>query len=175
VEIATLGEHEMSRYLVNIDGREYEVLIGPDGVIGVEGFTGAINVQAVNGSLYSVLIDSVSTQVIATRNGREYQVLLKHNQVDAQVETERDRLLKKYATSANAAHTRCQVHAPMPALVVKVEVNVGDEVKNGQSLVILEAMKMENEIRSHQAGRVKEVYVTYGKAVEKGELLVLLE
>jgi biotin carboxyl carrier protein len=165
----------MSRYLVNIDGREYEVLIGPDGAIEVVGFTGAINVRSVDDNIDSVLTNNVSTQIISTRNGSGYQVLLKHNQIDAQVETERDRLLKKYATSAGAAHRRYEVHAPMPALVVKVEVNVGDEIKNGQSLIILEAMKMENEIKSHQAGKVKEVYVTKGKIVDKGELLILLE
>jgi biotin carboxyl carrier protein len=63
----------------------------------------------------------------------------------------------------------------MPALVVRVEVKVSDEVKVGQGLVILEAMKMENEIKSHQSGRVKEIYVAKGKPVEKGELLLLLE
>jgi biotin carboxyl carrier protein len=60
-------------------------------------------------------------------------------------------------------------------MVVKVEVSVGDEVVEGQGLVILEAMKMENEIKSHQAGKVKSVLVEKGKAVEKGELLLLLE
>jgi biotin carboxyl carrier protein len=158
-----------------MDGKEYEVLIAPDGVIGVVGFAGEITVQVVNDTIDSVLINSISTQVIARRNGGEYQVLLKHNQIDAQVETERDRLLRKYATSAGAANRRFEVHAPMPALVVRVEVRVGDEIKNGQSLIILEAMKMENEIKSHQAGKVKEIYVTKGKAVEKGELLILLE
>jgi biotin carboxyl carrier protein len=165
----------MSRYLVSIDGREYEVLIGSDGAIGVVGFTGAINVRSIDDNIDSVLTNNVSTQIISTRTGNGYQVLLKHNQIDAQVETERDRLLKKYATSAGAAHSRYEVHAPMPALVVKVEVNVGDEIRNGQSLIILEAMKMENEIKSHQAGKVKEVYVTKGKTVDKGELLILLE
>jgi len=165
----------MSRYLVSIDGREYEVLIGPDGAIEVVGFTGAINVRSVDDNIDSVLINDISTQIISTRNGSGYQVLLKHNQIDAQVETARDLLLRKYASSAGTASRRYEVHAPMPALVVKVEVNVGDEVKNGQSLLILEAMKMENEIRSHQAGKVKEIHVTKGKAVEKGELLILLE
>jgi biotin carboxyl carrier protein len=63
----------------------------------------------------------------------------------------------------------------MPALVVRVEVKAGDEVREGQGLLVLEAMKMENEIRSPQAGKVREVFVSNGKAVEKGELLLLLE
>lgn len=63
----------------------------------------------------------------------------------------------------------------MPALVVKIEVSVGDEIVSGQGLIILEAMKMENEIKSHSAGVIKEIYVTHGKPVERGELLFLLE
>ena len=63
----------------------------------------------------------------------------------------------------------------MPAMVVKLEVNVGDEVRAGQPLIVLEAMKMENELLASGPGRVKAVYVNAGKAVEKGELLLLLE
>jgi biotin carboxyl carrier protein len=165
----------MSRYFVSIDGREYNVLIDPSGTVGVEGVTGAIDVQQVDDSIDSIVIKDVSTLVIAKGTGGEYKVLLGHNEANVQVETERDRLLKKYAKSVGTASRRYEVHAPMPALVVRVEVEVGDEIKNGQSLLILEAMKMENEIKSHEAGKVKEIYVAKGKAVEKGELLLLLE
>ncbi|MEK9137394.1 MAG: acetyl-CoA carboxylase biotin carboxyl carrier protein subunit, partial [Bacteroidota bacterium] len=124
---------------------------------------------------YSVFIGNVSTQITLKGYGSDYQVLLGKNQVDVRVESERDRLLKKYATASSSTHQRYEIHAPMPALVVRIEVGVGDDVRDGQGLLILEAMKMENEIRSHQSGKVREIYVTKGKAVEKGELLMLLE
>jgi biotin carboxyl carrier protein len=63
----------------------------------------------------------------------------------------------------------------MPAMVIKLEVSVGEEVRAGQPLVVLEAMKMENDILAPAAGRVKAIYVSAGKAVEKGELLLLFE
>ncbi len=165
----------MSRYIVNLEGKEFIIDISLDGVLSVLGHEGAIDVRHVGGDAYSVLTGNVSTQIIARRAGGKYQVLLKNNQVEVQVETERDRLLELYATASGSAHHRYEIHAPMPALVVRVEVNVGDEVKGGQGLIVLEAMKMENEIKSHQAGKVKEIYVAKGKAVEKGELLMLLE
>jgi biotin carboxyl carrier protein len=56
-----------------------------------------------------------------------------------------------------------------------VEVQVGDDVHPGTGLLILEAMKMENEIRAHQSAKVKQIFVANGKTVEKGELLMLLE
>ena len=165
----------MNRYVVSLEGKEFNVDMSSDGVISVGGHEGTINLQHVGGDTYSVLIGNVSAQIIARSEGSNYQVLLKNNQVDVRVETERDRLLMQYATSAGDAHHRYEIHAPMPALVIRVEVSVGDEVKGGQGLVVLEAMKMENEIKSHQAGKVKEIYVVKGKAVEKGELLMLLE
>jgi biotin carboxyl carrier protein len=63
----------------------------------------------------------------------------------------------------------------MPGLVVKVEVAVGDEVARGQGLVVMEAMKMENELKSEGAGRVTRIHVEAGATVEKDQVLVELE
>jgi pyruvate carboxylase subunit B len=63
----------------------------------------------------------------------------------------------------------------MPALVVRLEVEVGQDVIAGQGLVVLEAMKMENEIRAPRAGRIAAVPARVGSPVEKGEALVILE
>ena len=63
----------------------------------------------------------------------------------------------------------------MPGKVVEVLVAVGDEIEKDQGLLIIEAMKMENEIRATAAGKVKEIRVSPGQAVESGELLIELE
>jgi biotin carboxyl carrier protein len=68
-----------------------------------------------------------------------------------------------------------RVQAPMPGKLVRVLVTAGEDVGAGQGLVVMEAMKMENEIRAPRAGRVKEAPVREGQAVETGALLVLLE
>jgi biotin carboxyl carrier protein len=67
------------------------------------------------------------------------------------------------------------VLSPMPGKVVKVLVAVGDEVKAGQGVIVVEAMKMENELTVPRAGRVKEVAVAEGASVEAGRLLVIVE
>jgi len=78
------------------------------------------------------------------------------------------------AGAAQAAGTQ-QVLAPMPGKVVKLLVRAGDEVKARQGLVVVEAMKMENELRSPKDGRVSEVLVAEGASVEAGRLLVVVE
>jgi biotin carboxyl carrier protein len=67
------------------------------------------------------------------------------------------------------------MRAMMPGRVINVLVNVGDDVAHLQGVLVLEAMKMENEIKSPKAGKVTEVKVTPGQTVEKGELLAVIE
>jgi pyruvate carboxylase subunit B len=120
-------------------------------------------------------MEGASHTVVARKNDDGYQILLAGKQLEAVVESERSRLLRKFDTQGSSGPKKVEIKAPMPALVVKVEVAVGDSVKPGQGLLILEAMKMENEIKAHSSGVVKTIYVTQGKPVEKGELLILLE
>ena len=73
------------------------------------------------------------------------------------------------------AHGEQTVVAPMPGRVLRVLVNQGDEVAVRQALVVVEAMKMENELRSPKAGRVKDISVTPGTSVEAGRVLLVIE
>ena len=77
--------------------------------------------------------------------------------------------------SGGAAHGEQKISAPMPGRVVRVLVAPGDEVQPRQPVVVVEAMKMENELRSPKAGRVKDVSVAAGTSVEAGRVLVVVE
>ena len=79
------------------------------------------------------------------------------------------------AGDAVAAHGEQSVAAPMPGRVVRVLVAAGEDVEARQPLVVVEAMKMENELRSPKAGRVKSVGVSAGTSVEAGRVLVVVE
>jgi acetyl/propionyl-CoA carboxylase alpha subunit len=91
---------------------------------------------------------------------------------EAEVLDERTRHIRSLA-GAGSQRTRAEVlRAPMPGLVVRIHANVGDSVAAGAGLVVLEAMKMENELKSAAAGVVKSVRVAPGDAVEKGQVLI---
>jgi biotin carboxyl carrier protein len=79
------------------------------------------------------------------------------------------------ADTGGAAHGEQRVLAPMPGRVLRVLVAIGDQVAPRQPVVVVEAMKMENELRSPKAGRVKDVAVTPGTSVEAGRVLVVIE
>ena len=165
----------MKTYVVAIEGRDHTVRVDGQGSVSVDG-----------GEWHTVVRQS-TTEFFVTAGGRATRVVAIQEDVSsvrllaggrilsATVESERSKLLKQYARSTGTARRKTDVYAPMPALVVRVEVEVGQEVAAGQGLLVLEAMKMENEIRAHQAGRVKSIHVQQGKPVEKGELLVVLE
>lgn len=94
--------------------------------------------------------------------------------VVAEALDERLRAIKDMSAASAAASGPAPLIAPMPGLVVRVAVAVGEEVAAGQGLVVIEAMKMENELRSPSAGLVTAIRAVPGQAVEKGAVLVEL-
>jgi biotin carboxyl carrier protein len=87
---------------------------------------------------------------------------------------ERARAIREATRAASASSGPAPLRAPMPGLISRVLVALGDTVAAGQGLVVMEAMKMENELRSPSAGTVRSIAVSPGTAVEKGALLVEL-
>ena len=88
------------------------------------------------------------------------------------IQDQYDQLLKQLGMDNLAASKILQVKAPMPGLVLNVLVAEGDEVKKGDSLLVLEAMKMENMIKSPTDGMIKKIAIKQGDKVEKNELLI---
>ena len=86
-----------------------------------------------------------------------------------------DLLLEKMGMSAASLNKVANIKSPMPGLVLEVKVEVGDSVENGTPLLILEAMKMENIIKSTGDGIVKAINIKQGQAVEKNEVLLEME
>ncbi len=109
---------------------------------------------------------------ITERGGGEVWLQLPHVMVRALVDARRYR---RGGIGPVAVDGELRVVAPMPGRVVRVLVKPGDPVEIRQGLVVVEAMKMENEITSTKAGRVKEVAVAPGQSVESGRLLVIVE
>ena len=91
------------------------------------------------------------------------------------MEDERTRHIRELASHAFPVETRHDLLAPMPGLIVRVEVVEGQEVDAGDSLVVMEAMKMENELRAEAPGRVLAIQVGPGQAVERDAVLLQIE
>jgi biotin carboxyl carrier protein len=122
----------------------------------------------------SMLVDGTSYSVEFDEQGDEVQVTVRGQMTRIDVADER-RLRLRAATAGFSVEGKQLISAPMPGKVVKVLVKVGDEVKEGQGLVVIEAMKMENELKSPKAGKVVELPAKEGTAVEINAKLVVVE
>jgi biotin carboxyl carrier protein len=110
-----------------------------------------------------VKIDSDRKSITIKINSKPYSVFLKDKF---------DVLLEKMGMNTNATAKINHVRAPMPGLIIDLKVKDGDQVKAGDPLLILEAMKMENIIKSPGDATVKSVKVTMGEGVEKNQVLI---
>lgn len=106
---------------------------------------------------------------------RKYIIQVNHTDYEVEITTELDRLIKELGFEVGASKKVNDIKAPMPGLILSIEVSAGQEVQEGDRLLILEAMKMENSFNSPRAGIIKSVVVNQGDAVDKGQLLIEFE
>jgi pyruvate carboxylase subunit B len=163
------------KYLVTINGKELEVTV--DGSIAhLEG----------GGRLAARLADVEGTPIkLATLGDRVYRVLAHRGgapgqltlelggfRFEVEVLDERTRAIRRLSGATSRPGGPAPLVAPMPGLVVRLLVQPGDRVQPGQGVIVVEAMKMENELRAKAAAVVRTVTVAVGSPVEKGAVLV---
>ena len=163
------------RYFVTIDDREFEVIVGADRV-SIDGQELEVSIESSGvSSVRSLLVGSRAHKILGDRstNG-EWSIHLDGLLVEAHVLDERTRAIRGM-TQANA-HLQGPkpVVAPMPGMVLKVEVGEGDRVESGQGIIIVEAMKMENNIVSETSGVISELKVENGDSVGSGDILAVI-
>jgi biotin carboxyl carrier protein len=156
-----------------VDGRNVRVEVrGRDGVYTVilDGEPISVDLHPTGRDGLSLLIEGRSHEVGLEKRPGGYRVVLADDSLEVD--------LADAARGASAAPKKpsgpARVTAPMPGKLVRVLVEVGQEVKAGDGLLVMEAMKMENELRAPRDGQVKELHVREQQAVEKGALLAVI-
>jgi len=162
------------RYRVTLEGseRDIDVQIAPGGSVSVtlDGETIDADVRRIPGGVSLVLGGKVY-DVMVGGPADAMDIAAGPLRATAKVESERNRSRKK---KGGAAGDSTEVRAPMPGRIVKVLVATGDEVEAGTPVIVVEAMKMENELRTEIAGTIATIEVEEGQAVEGGSLLIKL-
>ena len=163
------------KYFVSVGGREFAVEVDGERVA-VDGAWSVVQREGIPGTPLGLLrIDERTVVFTLETSGRGHWVVgAGGSRVEAAVVDERERHLASLVGEGSRAAGAGALRAPMPGLVVRVAVAVGDLVRPGQGLVVLEAMKMENELKAAGAGVVTAVLAVPGAAVEKGQVLVEL-
>jgi len=166
IYVATIGERDATITVEELGGANYKVAI--DGVEHV------VDAHQVAGRLWSVLYRDASFVVDVTRlPSEEYEVLIQGDCHKFTLMNEQRRAMIRAGGKGSAG--KAMLTSPMPGKVVKLLVKEGQEVAAGQGVIVVEAMKMENELKSAVAGKVKEIFVEEGQVVESGAKLLLVE
>lgn len=164
------------KYFAKVGFNEYEIEIDHNNQVTIDGQPVTVDIrQSGVPELYSVLFGGRSFDMLIEPQRFDYTITFRGEQFQVQVEDERSRRLNTGRKAPAVPHGELAIKAPIPGLVVKALVAEGDQVADGQPLIILEAMKMENEIRSVRAGTIRRVIVAAGQRVEQNQDLILLE
>jgi biotin carboxyl carrier protein len=127
---------------------------------------------------FNLVIDhrSVNARLIsADMAAKKLTIEVEGESFEIEIKDELDQVLEKMGFGSSSGKQLKDIKAPMPGLVLEIAVTDGQEVAEGDKILILEAMKMENSIMIHTNAKIKRIAVTAGQAVEKGQLLVELE
>jgi biotin carboxyl carrier protein len=130
----------------------------------------------VSGKDYTVSVDSVEENSInVTVNGTSHRVEME-KQPETPAPVARPVVQRPVATAAptSASGNEKKLKSPLPGIVLDIFVKVGDTVKNGQKVLLLEAMKMENNIDADRDGVVREIKVSKGDSINEGDVLLII-
>jgi pyruvate carboxylase subunit B len=165
------------KYAVDVNGETIEVDLETTGVT-IGGETLEAHLAELEGTPVRLITIGNEVHRVVVRRGESrgrYTLWVDGFRYEVEALDERTRAIRDLSGASAAASGPTPLKAPMPGLVVRVSVQSGDVVVAGQGLVVMEAMKMENELRASSPGRVKSVHVRPGTAVDKGTLLIELD
>lgn len=143
------------RLRLSFNGKQYEVDLIP-----------------IDEKRYSVMINNHSYWVEAGIENNAVHLLLNQREYVVQVFNPQQKLESEIFGKAEKRHAESEIRAPMPGLILRIEVEAGQEISPGQPLLVIEAMKMENEIRAMAGGTVKEILVQPHQAVERNDVMI---
>ena len=161
------------KYITTIGEKQFLVEIIDDKHVSVDGKVYEVDFESVSGQpVYSLIVDGKSHESYVAPGEQDWQVLLRGRLYPVSVEDERERRLRAAAGSGVAETGEFLLKSPMPGLVVAIPIEEGQEVKKGQVLLILESMKMQNELKSPRDGIVHRIKVKTGETVEQKQTLL---
>jgi biotin carboxyl carrier protein len=163
------------KYITTIDNHEFMIEIVDERHIRIGERLLQVDFESVSGQpVYSLILDGKSYESFVYQGEEDWQVLLRGRLYPVTVEDEREKRLHAAGSGGVAEGGEFLLRAPMPGLVVSIQVNEGQEVEKGHVLAILESMKMQNELKAPRAGKVERIRVKAGESVEQKQTLLSL-
>lgn len=161
------------KYITTIDDKQFEIEVVDERHIRVGGRLLQVDFESVSGQpVFSLILDGKSYESYVYPGDVDWEVLLRGRQYQVNVEDEREKRLRAVGGAGVTEGGEFHLKAPMPGLIVAVSVAEGEPVKKGQVILILESMKMQNELKSPRDGVMGRVRVKAGESVEQKQTLL---
>jgi biotin carboxyl carrier protein len=162
------------KYLTTVNGTTYEIEINQNGQITVNGEERTIDFLAMQPPLYSLLLDNASYEGLVEERDEQLNVMLMGDLFEVSVKDERAQRLAGASGGFGVDQGEISLRSPMPGLIVSVPVAEGQAVSAGDTLIVLESMKMENDIKAPRGGTIGHIHVAKGDRVEQNKVLLTL-
>lgn len=166
----------MNEFVVTIGDKKRSVVMSENSEVKLAGRNLHYEVIELGKNDFVLRIDNRVYEISAKKkDADQYSVLINGKVIDVFVRTGLQERASSLIEQSSDFRHKMEVKAPMPGMILKVKKNVGERVEKGDSIIILEAMKMENDIKSPFSGSIKEVKVTENTPVDKGTILFTIE
>jgi biotin carboxyl carrier protein len=162
------------KYVTTVNEKEYTIEVVDEHHVRIGDRLIQVNFEPVSGQpVFSLIMDGKSYEsFVYEGEDEDWQVLLRGRLFQVRVEDEREKRLRVAAGGGVSEGGEYMMKAPMPGLIVAFSVEEGQEVEKGQVLVILESMKMQNELKSPRAGKIGRIRVKAGESVEQKQTML---
>ena len=166
----------MNDLIITINNRKHSIKISNSCEVEINNRKVPAELSQINNNAFLLRYNNKVFEITAHKLDKDkYGIVIDGCYFDALVRTQLQENANEFQKDKNVASKKLNIKAPMPGLLLKLKKNIGDYVKVGEPLLILEAMKMENEIRSPANGIVKEILFKEGQSVEKNSIILTFE
>lgn len=166
----------MNEFVVTINKRKILITFKEDNKAFIDDKEFIYSISKLNSNSHHIIINNEPYFITSEKKGNsEYTLTLNGHVIETRVLSALQEKAAGLIEAKTAKHSETSVKSPMPGMILKIKKKAGDEISQGDSVIILEAMKMENDIRSQVSGKIKEIKVKEGEAVEKSTILFSIE
>jgi biotin carboxyl carrier protein len=163
------------KYITSIADQTYTIEINEEGHLSIDGRRYEVDFRELpDQPLYSLVLQGQSYEAYVRPQGGQWEVVLQGRMYEARVEDERELRLRSTFGGQALESQEFQIRAPMPGLIAAVPVREGQEISKGSVVVVLESMKMQNELKTPRAGIILHLRVQAGQTVEMNQVLAVV-
>ena len=166
----------MSEYIISINDKKKKVFYSGNSRISVGNDEYECDLVHLEAQNYLLRVNNIFFEAVSNKLDNErFSILINGSLFEIEVRSSLQEKARELLQQKESAHHKTEIKAPMPGMILRIKKNVSENVEQGETVLILEAMKMENDLRAPRTGIIKEIFVEERIAVEKGAVLFTIE